>query len=299
MIQENIHVNIVKNISKVQDWFQIKSKGLCFPVYSSFDIRDSSYKVAPVDANVFPAGFNNICQVDKENAVEVMNRYLSDKYSQAKNILLVAEEHTKNPFYWENVKTLVQLLKATQREVVVCWPKSGFEIFMATTLSEEEIPVYSMSREGQEFYANGIKADLVISNNDFSVQYEIFKECSDTKMNPPYRMGWHTRRKNIFFNHYNQLAKEFCEIIDMDPWILQVETLHYKNFNINSEASRNELAHAVGEFLLKEKDKFKQYKIESEPFVFIKNNSGTYGLGVTQAHSAEDVLAWNNKARKK
>ena len=71
MIQDLIHKKIVENCEAVETWFSEKRKGLAFPVYSSYDIRDSGHKIAPVDANIFPAGFNNICQQDKDAAVEV------------------------------------------------------------------------------------------------------------------------------------------------------------------------------------------------------------------------------------
>ena len=32
--------------------------------YCSVDLRDSGDKIAPVDCNLFPAGFNNICEID-------------------------------------------------------------------------------------------------------------------------------------------------------------------------------------------------------------------------------------------
>ncbi len=31
------------------------------PLYSSVDIRDAGFKIAVVDTNIFPAGFNNLC----------------------------------------------------------------------------------------------------------------------------------------------------------------------------------------------------------------------------------------------
>ena len=38
--------------------------------------------------------------------------------------------------------------------------------------------------------------------------------------------------------------------------------------------------------------------IETKPFVFIKNNSGTYGLGVLKAESGDDIRGWNYKSKK-
>jgi glutamate--cysteine ligase len=40
-------------------------------------------------------------------------------------------------------------------------------------------------------------------------------------------------------------------------------------------------------------------KIADKPFLFIKNNAGTYGLGVIPVQSPEEVLTWTYKSRKK
>jgi glutamate--cysteine ligase len=39
--------------------------------------------------------------------------------------------------------------------------------------------------------------------------------------------------------------------------------------------------------------------IDLWPFLFVKNNSGTYGLAVIRVGSGEEIRAWNYKSRKK
>ena len=46
-------------------------------------------------------------------------------------------------------------------------------------------------------------------------------------------------------------------------------------------------------------DKYRQHSITEEPYVFVKNNSGTYGLGVVEARKGQDVESWNYKSKKK
>ena len=43
----------------------------------------------------------------------------------------------------------------------------------------------------------------------------------------------------------------------------------------------------------------KQKNITQEPFCFVKNNAGTYGLGVVKVTSASEILDWTYNARKK
>ena len=115
MNHEYIHKNLVQNIDQLSSWYKNKCETLGFPIYSSFDIRDSGEKVCPVDANLFPAGFNNICQIDRENAQVLMKDYLDRNFPQTQKIALITEEHTNNLYYWDNVYSVVEILSAGNR----------------------------------------------------------------------------------------------------------------------------------------------------------------------------------------
>src|ERR1035437_199050 len=120
MNNERFHRKIIENSTQVQAWFSSKNKALAFPFYSSFDLRDAGFKIVPVDANIYPAGFNNICPTDRESAVDVAKAFLDHHYSpETKKILLLTEEHTQNPYYWDNVLALATILKGTGREIRV------------------------------------------------------------------------------------------------------------------------------------------------------------------------------------
>ena len=57
---ENLHSEIIKSHMKIEAWFRNQWVKYPAPFYSSIDIRNSGYKIAPVDTNLFPAGFNNL-----------------------------------------------------------------------------------------------------------------------------------------------------------------------------------------------------------------------------------------------
>ena len=112
MNQENLHKKICEKVNQIEDWYNKYADELAFPIYSSFDVRDSNQKICPVDANIFPAGFNNICDIDKENSATLIKNYLQKHYPSVKEeIVLLTEEHTQNAFYWENVYTIKKLIE--------------------------------------------------------------------------------------------------------------------------------------------------------------------------------------------
>lgn len=301
MLQDRIHPAICRSRSRLENWFKDRSQGLFFPFYSSFDIRDSGFKIVPVDANIFPAGFNNICAQDKESAVDLVAAYLEKHYRCGiKKVLLLTEEHTQNPYYWDNVKTLQDLFLANNIEVKLAMPKDlPGGVINIKSASGFDLSVYSAKREGAGVVADGMQPDLIISNNDFSEAYADWIVGLETPINPPHVLGWHSRKKSEFFEHYNILAKEFAEITGEPEWIFQVETQSFPEFDINSDESREALAQKTDQMLLTLKKQYEERGINTKPHLFIKNNSGTYGLGVVQVGSGEEVRAWNYKARKK
>lgn len=300
MNHQLLHSKIVDKRDDVQAWFESKSRGLAFPIYSSFDLRDAGFKIGPVDANIFPAGFNNICLTDRENAVDVAKEYLDSHYgTSTKKILLLTEEHTNNPYYWDNVAALNKILDGAGREVRLAIPRPMDGPLTIQSASGIPVTVHSASRSGGNVKIEDFEPDLIISNNDFSSEYEEWSKDLTVPMNPPRELGWYRRRKDRFFRVYNELAGEFCQLLGMDPWAMQVDTEVFSGFEVENEESRLALATQAQIVFDRLKANYKKHGIDREPFLFVKNNAGTYGLGVIQVKSPEEIKAWNYKSRKK
>lgn len=302
MIKSNaqtiIHDSICQNFDKIQTWFQQQTKLLDYPIYSSYDIRDAGYKISNVDANIYPAGFNNICPTDKETASGLFDKYIKVHYGHAiNNILLITEEHTQNPFYLENVATIKELLETTGYNVRLAFPKDLAEPIHMNSVTGKEL-VFISGYENNHLFKE-FNPDLVISNNDFSLNLEDWSNQMTIPINPPKELGWYQRKKSRYFKHYNHLVNEFSKISGIDPFLFRVETEEFLNFDINSEDSRKELHLAVKNFLEKLEVDYKKRGLEQKPFCFVKNNSGTYGLAVIKVSHADEINEWTYKSRKK
>ncbi|WP_413559053.1 glutamate--cysteine ligase [Bdellovibrio sp. HCB209] len=299
MAKLTLHKQTLANMNEICTWFTAKSKEFKHPIYSSYDIRDSGYKISNVDANIFPAGFNNICPTDKESSVSLMNKYIVNHYGEKiKKILLVTEEHTNNAFYWENVFTIKSLIEASSIEVKVAIPRELEQPLQITSSAGNEITLHSALMNSS--LMKEFKPDLIISNNDFSEAYEEWaKTVTDFPMNPPRELGWYQRKKSTYFKYYNQLVEEFSAIAKIDPFLMTVETELFEHFDIADESSRAALAERVDAMLARLKSEYQKRGINQEPFVFVKNNAGTYGLAVIRVGSGAEVKEWSYKSRKK
>jgi glutamate--cysteine ligase len=298
-----LHKQILHHLPQVREWFAENRVAVDVPFYSSYDIRDSGHKVVNVDANIYPAGFNNICQTDRENAPPLVRQYLEQHYGSneksVKKLMLLTEEHTNNGYYWENVYRLTEILRGADLEVCVAIPRLASERAEMMTASGRTVPVVTAKVENGEIHCPCFEPDLVVSNNDFSEFYAEWGETISTRLNPPRELGWWQRKKSNYFKHYNMLSTEFAKVIDVDPWLLTVETELFANFDMAEESSKAALAERVEVMLGTLRDEYRRREIVDEPVLFVKNNSGTYGLAVMRIASGEDILSLNNKTRKK
>lgn len=298
MICKSLHESFVSKNEQLCRWYANKASGLAVPIYSSYDIRDSGFKVANVDGNIYPAGFNNICPTDKDYSIEVFAKYLDRHYDgRAARILLVTEEHTNNPYYWENVLTIKSLLESSGRKVMIAIPRRLTEPLQVSSVSGMSIKVVSAFPDSAEY--KEFNPQLIISNNDFSEAYPEWSSVITTPVNPPRELGWYQRKKSRYFEMYNQLAEEFSTVAGVDPFQLTVRTQIFDQFHLSEEESMKVLADKVDAMLEGLRQEYALRKITAEPSVFIKNNAGTYGLAVVQVKSGQEVMAWNYKSRKK
>ena len=81
------------------------------PFYCSVDLRNSGFKVAPVDTNLFPGGFNNLNPEFQPLCVQAAMTALEKICPDARGCVLIPENHTRNRFYLQNVGTLAKILR--------------------------------------------------------------------------------------------------------------------------------------------------------------------------------------------
>ena len=124
LFSPSLCVNCVKvKQERVHDWLQELEQEFLPPIYSSVDIRDAGFKVAVVDTNIFPAGFNNLCEHGVADSVRFIRQAVEKRAPGAKNILIVAEEHTRNTWYLEHLRVLRTIIQ-----------DAGYTVTLATFL---------------------------------------------------------------------------------------------------------------------------------------------------------------------
>ncbi|MFN3398429.1 MAG: glutamate--cysteine ligase, partial [Sulfurimicrobium sp.] len=96
---------------RIEQWFRAKWQEHDAPFYASVDLRNAGFKLAPVDTNLFPGGFNNLNPEFMPLCVQAVQSTLEKVCPEARGVLLIPENHTRNQFYLQNVAQLALMLR--------------------------------------------------------------------------------------------------------------------------------------------------------------------------------------------
>jgi glutamate--cysteine ligase len=88
--------------SQIERWFRLEWQDHTPPFYGSVDLRNAGFKLAPVDTNLFPGGFNNLSEPMLPLAVQAAMAAIEKYCPDARNLLLIPENHTRNTYYLRN-----------------------------------------------------------------------------------------------------------------------------------------------------------------------------------------------------
>jgi len=296
---------IINHSCDIEHWFRNQWKKYQPPFYASVDLRNSGFKLAPVDTNLFPAGFNNLCETFLPLSIQAASVAIEKICPEAKKVMIIAESHTRNIFYLKNIYALSEILKNSGLEVKIGTIDPEIKERLSLTVDKDLIiEIEPITRNGD--YVSIVidkevsyKPCAIILNNDLSGgEPEILKGINQNLI-PPLNAGWHKRRKSEHFTQYNKVVDEFSQFTDIDPWLINPYFEKLGNLNFQERKGENELASIASNMLENINKKYKEYNITQEAYLVVKANAGTYGMGIMIIKNSEDVLNLNRKMRKK
>src|SRR5262245_49938768 len=204
----------------IEHWFRGQWQEHTPPVYASVDVRNSGWKIAPVDTNLFPGGFNNLNPQFTSLCVQAAMAAIEKFCPDARNLLLIPENHTRNQFYLQNVARLRTIFK--QAGMNVRLGSLNPEITKATELEVPGQPpllLEPLVTRGRRVGLEDFDPCTILLNNDLSAGIpEILQNIGEQTLLPPLHAGWAVRRKSNHFAAFDDVAKEFGDLLGIDPW---------------------------------------------------------------------------------
>jgi len=295
--------HIIRNSCEIEQWFRTKWQDFDAPFYGSIDLRNSGFKISPVDTNLFPAGFNNLNPQFEPLAIQAVTVAIEKVCPEASKIILIPENHSRNIFYFKNLYTLINILRNAGLEVEI---GSIDESFKETTIKIDEINelvIYPVKKDNHKIYieknnSKFIPCSVLLNNDLSSGEPDLLKGISQTIL-PNLNAGWFNRRKSQHFKIYNQVAADFADFLNIDDWLINPYFDVQKNMDINNPDDIKIIAQKAESILEKIRVKYKQYHIDHDPYIVIKADSGTYGMGIITIKNPSELLELNRKKRNK
>lgn len=301
----SLEKKILTEMPNIEHWFRTQWLEYAAPFYASVDLRNAGFKLAPVDTNLYPAGFNNLNPEFLSLSVQAAQVAIEKVCPEAHRLLLIPENHTRNTYYLRNVVELVKILK-----------QAGLDVRVGSISPEITEPTVFSLQDGHELLLEPVVRErnrlklinpelgdfdscAVLLNNDLSGGIPPILENIEQSLIPPLHAGWSSRRKTNHFSAYNRVAEEFSDLLNIDPWLINPYFDRCSGIDFKAREGEEELAIKVDAMLAKIRTKYDEYGIDQAPYVIIKADAGTYGMGIMSVKSAEEVQGLNRKARNK
>ena len=299
----DLEKKILNATPAIERWLRLEWQEHTPPFYCSVDLRNAGFKLAPVDTNLFPGGFNNLAPEMLPLAVQAAMAAIEKYCPDAKNLLLIPERHSRNTFYLQNVARLMQIFRQTGLNVrlgALSDDPAGLqpiEMPDGTTLILEKL---ERSANGRRLGLKNFDPCTVLLNNDLSSGIpSVLENLNEQTLLPPLHAGWALRRKTNHLSAYDDVVKKFAKMIDIDPWMLNPYYAKCGEINFLEHAGEDGLAAQVDALLIRIRKKYKEYGIKETPFVVVKTDGGTDGMGIMTVKDGSEVKDMNHKQRAK
>lgn len=288
------------NLNIINKWIDDAQKELPQPLTSSVDVRESKTKFAPVDHNMYPAGFNNLCNKDLLKCSDYFKERFEEVKPGLKKVGILPESHTKNKYYLDHLYKLKSTIEMAETEVILFSPDANLfaeiagNVIELESFSGHKILIHRAQIKDGIFTsvdpALDFNFEIILLNNDQSVPLDIDWKNLKTPIHPSPYVGWFKRQKIHHFKKYRETANRFSEKFNINPDLIQAHFSSVENVDFDTKEGLEELGNEVDNVLA---------RLPANSSVFVKASQGTYGMGISVVTSGEEIKSMNRKGRNK
>jgi glutamate--cysteine ligase len=292
---------ILESMPAIERWFRLEWMEHTPPFYSSVDLRNAGYKLAPVDTNLFPGGWNNLTPEMLPLAVQAAMAAIEKICPEAKNLLLIPEKHTRNTFYLANVQRLMQIFHQAGLNVRLGTLDDAITEPTRVALPDgSDLTVEPLQRHRTRLGLKDFDPCTILLNNDLSSGLpRVLENLHEQYLLPPLHAGWAVRRKSNHFQSYEEVAKKFAKLLGMDPWLINPMFAQCGKVDFSEGEGIECVQGNVETLLAKIRRKYKEYGINEKPFAVVKADNGTYGMGIMTVRDPKELDELSRRTRNK
>ncbi|MEN9768781.1 MAG: glutamate--cysteine ligase [Pseudomonadota bacterium] len=290
---------VLDSTPAIERWFRLEWMEHTPPFYCSVDIRNAGFKLAPVDTNLFPGGWNNLTPEMLPLAVQAAMAAIEKICPEARNLLVVPENHTRNTFYLSNVVQLKRIFHQTGLNVR--FGSLDPDLKEPTTYdlpTGESITMEPLIRTERRLGLKDFDPCTILLNNDLSAGVPgILEDLHEQHLLPPLHASGSVRRKSRHFQAYEEVCKRFAKLLGIDPWLINPMHATCEGVDFAQGLGMQALQAQVDAMLTKTRRKYKEYGINEKPFVVVKADHGQQGLGIMTVRDVKDLEEAHLRAR--
>ena len=292
---------VLDSTPAIERWFRLEWMEHTPPFYSSVDIRNAGFKLAPVDTNLFPGGWNNLTQQMLPLAVQAAQAAIEKICPEARNLLVIPQNHPSNSFYLANIAQLVRIFHMAGLNVRVGSIDPAIKSPKKIELPNGDIVTLEpVVRTKRRLGIKNFDPCTILLNNDLSSGTPgILEDLHEQYLLPPVHAGWSVRRKSNHFRSYEEVSKRFGKLLGIDPWLINPMSTRAEGVNVADGLGMDVLTSHVDAMLTKVRRKYKEYGINEKPFVIVKTDTGSQSMPALTVRDVKEVDALSRKSRSK
>jgi glutamate--cysteine ligase len=262
-------------------------------------VRNAGFKLAPVDTNLFPGGWNNLTPEMLPLAVQAAMAAIEKICPEARNLLLIPENHTRNTFYLSNLAQLRRIFHMAGLNVRI--GSINPEIKKTTTVElpgGDSVTLEPVIRNKRRLGLKNFDPCTILLNHDLSAGIPgILEDLHEQYLLPPLHASWSIRRRSNHFHNYEEVAKRFGKLLGIDPWLINPMFAKCGEVNFSESTGLDCVNSNVDALLTKVRRKYKEYGIKEKPFVVVKADNGPQGMGIMTVRDVKELETLQHKCQ--
>ncbi len=291
---------VLDSMPAIERWFRLEWMEHTPPFYSSVDIRNSGFKLAPVDTNLCPSGWHNLTPEMLPLAVQAAMASIEKICPEAKNLLLIPQNHAHNSFYLSNVAQLRRIFHMAGLNVRI--GSIDPEIKQNTSIhlaNGESVTLEPVQRVNGRLMLKHFDPCTILLNTDLAAGVPgILEDLHEQYLLPPLHASWPVRRKSRHFQCYEEVSKRFGKLLGVDHWLINPMFGHCGEVDFAQDEGMECLRSNVDALLTKIRRKYKEYGIPEKPFVVVKADNVAAGSGIITVRDVKALDVLQEQAKK-
>ncbi|GAB4406063.1 MAG: glutamate--cysteine ligase [Rhodoferax sp.] len=284
---------VLDSMPAIERWFRLEWMEHTPPFYSSVDVRNAGFKLAPVSTDLFPTAWHQLTPQMMPLAVQAAMAAIEKICPEARNLLVIPKNGTPTPAYLESLGQLMRLFNMAGLNVRLGSIDAAVKKNTVYMLQNgDSITLEPVVRSKRRLGLKDFDPCTVLLNNDLAAGVPgILEELYEQYVLPPLHAGWSQRRKSAHFRSYEEVSKRLGKLIGVDSWLMTPLFDACSEIDPSQARDIEAVVAQTDSLLQRVRRKYKEYGIKEKPFVVVKSDQGPHPLGVVTVRDAKDLEA--------